>query len=120
MLFIKEYLSIRFWPLKHGFMQTILIQFTVQKVCFAQNKVVQAGNFNTVLDRHGHTLKVQLKFFFFFFHGVKNWMHFHSCHFEFLSSTENAAEKELWREDANYKDPGKFIFIQLCFPNLIN
>lgn len=48
-------------------MQTILIQFTVQKVCFAQNKVVQAGNFNTVLDRHGHTLKVQLKFFFFFF-----------------------------------------------------
>lgn len=47
-------------------------------------------------------------------------MHFDSCHFEFLSSTENAAEKELWREDANYKDPGKFIFIQLCFPNLIN
>lgn len=41
---------------------------------------------------------------------------FHSCHCEFLFSTENAAEKELWRENTDYKDQGEFIFIQLSFP----
>ena len=30
-------------------------------------------------------------------------------HFLFLSFTENAAEKELWREDTDYKDPGEFL-----------
>lgn len=46
-----------------------------------------------------------------FTHVERKELHpLHSCHSTFLSSTENAAEKELRREDADYKDPGEFIF----------
>lgn len=35
----------------------------------------------------------------------------------FLFPAENAAEKELWRENTDYKDTGEFVFIQLTlFP----
>ena len=39
---------------------------------------------------------------------------FHNWHWVLLFSTENAAEKELWRENTDHEDPGEFILIYLA------